>query len=145
MKLAHGTIVLALDGEKMLLFRNEGDRKYTVLETLGRDDLVNPSTREQGSDAPGRAFSSSSDRRSAYREVDWHRQAEERFACECMKRLERLAGQADGDIVVVAPPRTLGVMRGRWSKTIEPRIVAEIAKDLVHHETDDIARAIAKH
>lgn len=145
MKIAHGTIVMALDGQKMLLFRNEGDRKYAVLETLGREDLDNPASRAQGSDAPGRAFSSTGDRRSVYSETDWHRQAEERFAAEGARRLERLAASTDGGIVVVAPPRTLGVLRKQRSEAIERRIVAEIGKDLVHHDTDDIAAAIEAH
>lgn len=145
MKIAHGALVMVLDGEKLLLFRNEGDEKYAVLETLGREDLANPPTREQGSDAPGRTHSSTSDRRSAYGETDWHREAEERFAIECVRRLERAAAQAEGDIVVVAPPRTLGVIRGEWNKAVGARIVAEIAKDLVHQETGDIVAAIAAH
>ena len=31
MKIAHGTLVMAADGQKALLLRNEGDEKYAVL------------------------------------------------------------------------------------------------------------------
>ena len=101
MKIVHDTLVMAIDGEKMLLLRNEGDRKFMVLETLGHDELDNPPTREQGTDAPGRAFSSTGDRRSAMGETDWHRQAEEHFAKAGAERLERAAAGNEDDIVVI--------------------------------------------
>lgn len=145
MKIAHGTIVMAIDGRKMLLFRNEGDDKYVVLDTLENEEAKTPPSHELGNDAPGRTFSSTSQRRSAYSETDWHSQAEARFAVAGADRLEHAAKGNDADIVVLAPPRVLGELRKHWGRETRKRLVAEIGKDLVHHETDDIARAVSAH
>jgi protein required for attachment to host cells len=145
MKIAHGTLVMAIDGSKMLLFRNEGDEKYAVLDTLSHKEIDDPATREIGSDAPGRAFSSTGNRRSAYQETDWHDQAEQSFAIAGAERLERVAASEKGDIVVLAAPRTLGVLRKHWGRETQARLVAEIAKDMAHREWDDIAKTIAAH
>ncbi len=48
-----------------------------------------------------------------------------------------------GGIVVIAPPRMLGSLRKHYGTGIEQRLIAEIAKDLIGHETDDITCAVA--
>jgi protein required for attachment to host cells len=143
MKIAHGTLVMAIDGGKMLLFRNEGDEKFIVLDTLSHDRIDHPSSREIGSDAPGRTFSSSDVRRSAYAETDWHAQAEEQFAIRAAEGLERVALNDKAGIVVIAPPHMLGQLRRHWGRKTRDRLMAEIAKDVVRREWDDIACTIA--
>jgi len=143
MKIAHGTLVMAADGEKLLLFRNEGDEKYPVLETLLHQEHPHAATREQGSDQPGRSFSSTESRRSSYGETDWHQQDEDRFAVHAAEALEKAAAGIGAGIVVLAPPRTLGVLRKHWGRQTRARLLAEIDKDLTHHKTDDMLAAIA--
>lgn len=145
MKIAHGTLVLAADGQKALLFRNEGDRKFAVLQTLVQEEIANPPTGELGSDRPGRSFASTGKRRSAYGDTDWHRQAEDRFAKRSAELLEQAAREGEADLVIVAPPQFLGSLRAHLSPLVRRRLQAEIAKDLVHHETDDIAAAVTRH
>jgi protein required for attachment to host cells len=145
MKIAHGTLVMAIDGSKMLLFRNDGDEKYVVLDTLSHDQIEDPASHDIGSDAPGRSFASEGNRRSAYSETNWHDQAEERFAIAGAHRLESVLQSEKGDVVVLAAPRTLGQLRKHWGRETKARLIGEIAKDMVHHEWDDIARAIADH
>lgn len=136
MKIAHGTLVMAADGEKVLLFRNEGDEKYPVLETVLHQEQPHAATREQGSDEPGRSFSSTGTQR-------WHDQDEERFAAHAAELLEKAAAGTEAGIVVVAPPRTLGVLRKHWGRKTRARLLLEIDKDLTHHMTDDLITAIA--
>lgn len=145
MKIAHGTIVMAADGKKAVLFRNEGDEKYAVLETITHDVIDNPATRDAGSDRPGRSFSSVGSRRSAYGDTDWHSQAEDDFARRAADRLEEATQDNEAGVVIVAPPRFLGSLRDQLGARVKRRLLAEINKDLVHHETDDIAAAIARH
>lgn len=145
MKIAHGTLVMAIDGRKMLLFRNEGDQKYIVLDTVENEEVKTPASRALGTDAPGRSFSSTSPRRSSYSETDWHSQAERRFALAGAVRLEHAANGHEAGIVVIAPPRVLGELRKHWGRETKKRLVAEIGKDLVHHETDDIVRVVNAH
>lgn len=146
MKIENGVLVLVADGAKLLVFRNDGDSKYPVLTTLLHEEADNPSSREQGTDAPGRVRSSSGVRGSSYGETDWHEQAEADFARHAADVLDGLArAQRDAPIVVVAPPRTLGELRKRYGDQTGKRIIGEIAKDLAGHMTDDIVEVITLH
>lgn len=145
MHIANGTLVMAIDGAKMLLFRNDGDEKYPVLTTLAHQEIESLSSTERGTDAPGRTFSSGSDRRSGYGETDWHQQAEDRFAAEAAARLQAVAAEEKGGIVIIAPPRLLGELRKHYDAAVEGCLLAEIDKDLVRHVTDDVIEAIAAH
>lgn len=142
MKIHHDTIVMVADGEKLLLFRNEGDERYPVLETLFHEESPSQATREEGSDRPGRTASSIGAGRSSYADTDWHEQDEERFAIHAAEVLEKAAARTGAGIVVVAPPRTLGVLRKHWGRRTRVRLLAEIDRDLTHHMTDDVIAAI---
>ncbi len=142
MRIAHDTIVMVADGEKSLFFRNEGDERYPELATLARTEQSHAPSREQGSDAPGRTAASAGARFSRYSETDWHQQAEDRFAVQTARELEKAAAAAAG-IIVLAPPRTLGVLREHWGRRTREKLLAEIDKDLTHHTTDQVITAIA--
>lgn len=143
MKIAHNTFVVVADGQKMLLLRNEGDEEHPKLEVVRLRELDNPPTREQGSDAPGRSFSTAGTARSGYQETDFHQMEEDRFAIETAELLNKqaLANRFDR-LIVVAPPRTLGELRKHYHKEVEARLVGEIAKDLTGHPIDRIEQLV---
>ena len=143
MKIDNGTLVMVADGAKMMLFKNDGDAKYPVLTTLAHEEIENPPAHLQGSDTPGRTFSSSGGRRSSYSETDWNRQSKEKFAAHAEAELERAALKEDSGIVVIASPRTLGELRKQYGKRIKQQLLAEIPKDLTGHVTDDIVDVIS--
>lgn len=143
MKIAHNTFVVVADGQKMLLLRNEGDEEHPKLEVVRLRENDNPPTREQGSDAPGRSFSTAGTARSGYQETDFHQMEEDRFAIETAEILNKqaLANRFDR-LIVVAPPRTLGELRKHYHKEVEARLVGEIAKDLTGHPIDRIEELV---
>lgn len=147
MKIDNGTLVMALDGTKLLLFRNDGDDKYPVLATLKHEEADNPPSREHGTDKPGRTHASMGDgRSSSYGETDWHEQTLQRFIRHAAEVLEKAAaGKPDAGIVVIAPPNALGELRKQYGRETGDRLLAEIGKDLANHMTDDIEKAIAAH
>jgi protein required for attachment to host cells len=145
MQIAHDTIVMVADGEKLLLFRNEGDEKFAVLKTVAHEEVPHAATHEQGSDRPGHSVANAGQRRSSYEDTDWHDQDEQRFARHAAETLERAAGQSQADIVLIAAPRALGEMRKHIPARLSERIVAEIPKDMVRRETDDIVEVIFAH
>lgn len=146
MKVEHGTLVMVADGAKLLLFRNEGDEKYAILETLAHEEQQNPSAGEQGADAPGRTQSRMGERRSSYEETDWHQLAEDAFARHAAAILEQTAAaHPEVGIIVIAAPRTLGKLRQHYGRATVERLVTEIDKDLVGHPTDDMITALASH
>lgn len=146
MKIENGTLVMVADGKKLLVFRNDGDSKYPVLTTLAHEEVKNPASRTQGSDAAGHVRSSTAAGGSSYGDTDWHEQAEADFARHAADVLEKFASeQQEAGIVVVAPPRTLGNLRSHYGNRTSQQITGEIDKDLAMHVTDDIVKAIAAH
>lgn len=141
----HDAMVLVADGRKMLFFRNKGDRMSPNLEAETVKVQDNPADRDQGSDAPGRAFNSVGSHRSAMEQTDFHDLEEARFAAEAANLLKRGALANDYDkLIVVAPPTALGEMRKHYHKEVQSRLIGEIAKDLANHPVPEIERIIAQ-
>ena len=143
-KISHGEWVLVCDGTKALVLENAGDAKFPNLKTKEVYEQEDPRTHEQGTDAPGRSINSVDARRSAMEQTDWHLQAEQRF-------LQRVAGHLDAavnageakSLIVVAPPRALGVLRQAYSHNLRAAVRAEIDKDLVHLPVYQIEKHLA--
>lgn len=143
MKIDSDAWVLVADGEKYLLLRNAGNRARPDLEVIRRGAQENPPTREQGTDKPGRVDEPGSGR-SAIEPTDWHRLEKERFAKELAERLRLWA--LDGrfaTLVLVADPRTLGVLRPTLHKAVTERVAGEIAKDLTGAPVAEIEAVLA--
>jgi protein required for attachment to host cells len=142
-KLLHGAWVFVGDGQKALFLVNKGDEAFPDLHRLSVWQNHDPPSREQGSDAPGRAFSSVGGIHSAVEETDWHELEKERFAVSIAERINKAAlANKFEQIVIVAPPKILGDLRRQFTKETEARIVAEIAKDLTNHTIADIERLL---
>lgn len=143
MNVPHEAHVLVADGRKLLLLRNAGDATHPNLEVIRKREQENPPTREQGTDQPGRAFSSNGSGRNAYEQTDFHEIEEQRFAAEVADMLKRRALANDFDkLIVVAPPSTLGELRKHYHKEVQQRIAGELAKDLTGHPIDEIERLL---
>jgi len=127
----HNALVLIGDGRKALFLRNHGTPlapKFIVERLLQHE---NPPTREQGTDKPGRVSASVGSARSATEETDWHQLEEARFAGTLADALYRFSlEEPDTAIIVVAPPKTLGELRGAYHKGLEDHIISEIPKEL---------------
>jgi protein required for attachment to host cells len=143
MKIATGTLVMALDGSKMQLFRNSGDTRKPVLQLLASQQNENPRSSSQGSDRPGRSFSSASPRRSAMSETDPHDQAERDFTRSVSTILERHQAEEGGDVIILAAPSVLGEFRKCCPAKLKPAILAEIDKDVVNHTPGQIVSIIS--
>lgn len=145
MRIEHDALVMVADGGKMLLFRNEGDADYPHLIVESASANANPKDRDQRTDAPGRAFSSVGNVRSAMGETDFHDQQEDRFAADAVALLNERALANDFEkLIIVAPPAVLGEMRKHYNKAVGARLVGELAKDLTGHHPPEIERAISQ-
>lgn len=145
MKIAHGTLVMATDGCKMRIFRNEGDTRRPALQLIAQERAENPKTSLQGTDRPGRAFSSASPRRSSLGDTDIHTQAKSQFALEAIKTLGAIQEKMDSDIILLAAPSVLGEIRKHFCDRVKRRIVAELDRDVVNHVPQDIVEIITTH
>lgn len=70
-------------------------------------------------------------------ELDWHGQAEDRFAADAAIVLAR-GVELSTDKHVVAPLRTLARSHRHYSRTVSSRIVAEIDRGQTIHPIEEI-------
>ena len=132
MKLPKNAVVAVADGATLNLFRNTGDESSPSLTSLPDADV---STTNKGSG--GRHQSSSANPSDS-------QQDEDGFAAGVAELLnKRVLDNKIDDLVVIAAPRTLGELRKHYHKSLEAKLVGEIAKDLTGHSAQDIAKAIA--
>ena len=145
MRLPHEALVVVCDGRKALLLRNEGGEASPQLRVEStRQAPVNAPTAEQGSDRPGR-FQNRAGPTSAVAETDWHELAEQSFAEATVEAIETFhQAHSRPPLVLVAPPKTLAVMRGRLTDAVRASVIAEIDKDLTKHPVDEIERVLTR-
>jgi protein required for attachment to host cells len=145
MKIAHQAVVMVVDGGKMLLFRNTGSELHPDLQVEEAIAQINPPSRDQSADRPGRASSPrvGGTSRSAMEEKDFHQQGEDRFAAEAAEMLNQQAQNGYfKHLIIVAPPKFLGAMRQHYDKAVQDRLVGEVGKTLTGHPVAEIERII---
>ncbi|HEX8579152.1 MAG TPA: host attachment family protein [Allosphingosinicella sp.] len=143
MRLPHNSFVVVADGEKMLFFRNEGDGEYPQLIVERNREQENPQDSEQKTDSAGRSHAGAGPGGNSYGETDFHQLEKDRFAHETADMLKRWALRNDFEqLVVVAPPKTLGELRKHYHKEVEKRLVGEIPKDLTNLPVPEIEKAL---
>ena len=73
--------------------------------------------------------------------VDWHRFEKHRFARGMADLINRAAPRRAFDrLILVAPPETLGALRGKLSSAARSRLAGEITKDLTHIPLHELHR-----
>jgi protein required for attachment to host cells len=139
----HGEWVVVCDGAKALVLENAGNIKspnLKTIEVLGQKDLA---TRELGTDKPGRSFSSVGHGRSAVEQTDWHDQSEQTFLTQLAQHLDAaIAAGKTKSLIVVAPPRALGMLRPAYSHALKDAVRAELDKDLVKQPVHEIEKQL---
>ncbi|NTA13531.1 host attachment family protein [Agrobacterium tumefaciens] len=132
MNLPQNTVVAVADGEKLSLFRNDGDAATVNLTALP-DPAIDSSKISSG----GRHSSSSAN-------PDDSQQDEDGFGAGVTDMLNKQV--LDGKIkslVIIAAPRTPGEMRKGYHKSLSDVLIGELDKDLTGHSVQDIEKALA--
>ncbi len=141
LKLKQGAWVVVCDGRKTIVLENVGDAEYPDLRTRSALEVEDASTATLGTDRPGRTQHSVGTARSAMDQTDWHDQEEQEFLKALATRLDRAVQAKEvSHLVIVAPPRALGVLRKAFSQHVKDAMVAEIDKDLASHPVPDIEK-----
>jgi protein required for attachment to host cells len=139
LKLRQGTWVVICDGRKTIVLENIGDEEYPDLRTRSALEAEDAPTSALGTDRPGRVHQSFGEARSGVEQTDWHDRDEQEFLKALAARLDRaVQGKEVTHLVIVAPPRALGVLRKAFSPHVRDAIVTEIDKDLASHPVTDI-------
>lgn len=145
MLIRNGSLIVAVDGSRMSIFRNIGEAFKPALELVEEHQNPSPRSSELGTDRPGRSSQSTSPRKGAYEQTDLHQQAEDRFARETAERMDQIARDSKVGIVLVAAPRTLGVIRQHLRTDTSQQLLAEIAKAFGPHEAGSLSKMLEKH
>lgn len=144
-RIPHNGWLLLCDGAKALVLRNEGNIEQLNLVPIDIELEHHAPTRELGTDRPGRVYQSEGGSRSAMQETDWHNQAEEGFVSHVAERFKAIVtGQNVDGIVLVAPPRVLGMLRKHLDPSMRTTVIAEVAKDLLKFSVSEIERYLSE-
>ncbi|HEY7230863.1 MAG TPA: host attachment protein [Pseudolabrys sp.] len=137
----HGEWVVVCDGAKALILENAGDTKFPNLKTIQVFEQKDLPTHALGSDAPGRTNNSVGSARSAVEQTDWHDQSERAFLAQLAQQLDSAVASGKAkSLIVVAPPRALGMIRTAYSETVRSAVRAEVDKDFVKMPVHEIER-----
>ena len=139
MAIPHGALVLVADGTKMLWLRNQGDEGIIDLRTEAHEEREDRKDRELKTDAPGTQSPRVGIARDTMAETDFHQQEEDNWVKEAAEQLRRKALSNDFDaLVIVAPPKALGVLRKELHKEVERRIILTVNKEMTDRPIPDI-------
>ncbi len=140
------TWVLIADATSAKIYVNRG--RGSGLEPLPHGELagVNAHTRDLVSDRPGRAFDShGAGRHSMEPPTDPHEHEKARFIERLSDFLAERAERGGFDqLVVVAPPRALGLLRDKLTPAVAKRVVHELHKDLIPIPEHELAGHLAE-
>jgi len=143
LKINAGDWVVVCDGRRALILENFGDRVYPNLRQLEVRDRPDAFTHELGTDTPGRVHASVGTARSSVEQTNWHDEAERAFLHELAMRLDTAVttGQTKA-LIIVAPPRALGMLRKAYTSSIAGALQQEIDKDLIKHPIYEIEKQL---
>jgi protein required for attachment to host cells len=140
MPLPNNALVLVIDGRKTLFFRNEGDENQIDLRTEAHAEREDAADRDMKTDAPGAIGQSGGySGRVAYEETDFHQLEEDRWAEAAAEKLNKRVLNNDFDaLAIIAPPKTLGIIRKKLHKDAAERVICEIPKEMTGRPIPDI-------
>ncbi len=135
--------VLVANGFKACILSIEKRKDVSLIKEYQSATLP---TRELVSDRPGRGFDRHGDgRHSMEPPSDAHRQTSVRFLHDVAKYLdqERLQNHYQ-QLIVIAAPTALGVLRQQFSKAVTEAVNREIPADLTHYRFDELPAYLEK-
>jgi len=146
MPLPHNALVLVADGRKTLFFRNHGDENHIDLRTESHDARQDRKERYFRTDAPGTMKQSFGFGHSTYEETNFQQQEEDRWIKDAADELKARALRNDFDaLAIVAPPRSLGILKKCLHKEVERRIVCTVNKEMSGRPIPDIEALLNDH
>ncbi len=137
------TWILIADGGKARILENLGPGKG-LHQVAGLAETVTlPPNRTLQNDRPGRGFESAGPTRHAYEASNPHREMKRAFADHLVEQLSAMhtSGRFDR-LLLVAPSPMLGDLRAMLSPALAATLVGELARDLTHVATTEIAAHI---
>ncbi len=132
------SLLLVFDSSRARFYHLNPRGKIAFLKEVRSG--IGHSNRDVVSDKPGRSFSSGSAGRSAIEpKHDPHKQEKHNFVHELAGLLDAAYDRNEfRELVVAAPERSIGELRGMLSEKIRKSVRQEVPKDLLHYGDDEI-------
>lgn len=130
MLIPHGTVIALIDGRNLELYRNAGDEAEPELQSLASPGL------DTSNHSGGSHKSSPGNHANGLVGEDAH------AAAAAAWLNGEVLGHRLKDLVVIAPPRTLGELRRHYHKQTEQVLRRELHKDLIGKRPDEIVAAL---
>lgn len=135
--------VVVCDGRKALVLENVGTALAPRLQTRESHQQDDAPSNAHGGDRPPRTSRPASGQRSAVDQVVWQDQAERHFLASLARRLDDAVSNGETErLILVAPPRALGIIRETYSPKLREAIGAEIEKDYTRMPVREIERQL---
>lgn len=143
--LPQGAWVIVADGEKALVFINDGDDQDMNLVLRRKETQDNPQAKDWSTDRAGRLNDGPGAQRSAVEETDWHELEKERFATHLAEQLyqDAHAGRVD-HFVILASRVVLAGLREEMHNEVVDKVLLEVPKVLTNHPLDEIETIVAR-
>jgi protein required for attachment to host cells len=139
MNLPANALVVVADGRKVLFLKNHGSGAKIDLRTEAHGARDERKDHEMKSDAPGLTRQRFGYGRPAVDEAVFHQLDEERWAARIAADINgRILNHEIDNLIVIAPPRTMGVLRGHWHKETAQRLILELNKEMIDRPIPDI-------
>ncbi len=136
--------LLVCDGQKALFIQNDGwpgQPIFKVVHEMHWDESQH--TADLGTDKPGRVRSMLGGPISSIEPADWHAEEEDAFVKKALQEFTKLCEKdKTREVVFVAPPKALAVIRKAASKALMERVVGQLDKDLTKHPIYEIERLV---
>lgn len=125
MLIPHGTVVAIVDGKGWELYRSAGTEAAPELATVSLPALVEHNHSSGGSHASP------------------HQQDETAHCAAIADWINRqVQAHKIAQLIVIAPPRTLGELRHQFARATEQVLIKELAKDMVGRQPKEIVAAL---
>src|SRR3954451_21578561 len=145
LSIRNGEWVVVCDGAKALVLENVGDNVFPNLKTLEVFEERHPATHEVGADNPDRVHESAGGGRASVGQTDWHDRGEEPFLPRLAKHLDAEIGAGKAkSMIVIAPPRALGMLRPAYTHALKSAVRAELDKDFVKMPVHEIEKHLTE-
>lgn len=131
MLIPNGAVIALVDGEDWQILRNTGTEAEPKLTEMATPELV-----EENFGSGGRHAVSSANPSGNQRDEDAHAAA----VGDWLNR--QVQDHKIEQLVVIAPPRTLGELRHHYSKAVERAVIGELAKDFMDRQPQQILAAL---
>jgi len=130
------------DGARALIVATEDGRNFRVVATL-ESATAHARTHDLVSDRPGRSMESSGGAHHAIEaKHDPHELEKDAFLRSVAERLNRDPDGFDR-LVLIAPKRQLGQLRGHLTDALRGKVTVELAKDLVKLPSEQLYARLA--